>query len=295
MNGPLVSVIMPTFNHGNFIGEAVASVITQTYENWELLVVNNFSTDDTMAVLSAFNDPRIRVENFANGGIIAKSRNRGLSLAAGSYFALLDSDDVWEPEKLAIQVAFLERHSDMLACSTALSYIPGGRRGPLVPGPNRRLSLRSLRRRNLISNSSVLCRTACRESLGYFDEDPELRTIEDYEYWLRALQERDRSFGFIDRPLLRYRISAQNASGFSKKVDVSAEKARFEKLAGKRFSGAERESFLRMRESELARRCLEFGCIDGNQALSRRNLLLGDRLRMLLASFARILAHRKPT
>ena len=104
----LVSVIMPSFNTARFIEETIRSVLAQTYENWELIIVDDCSTDDTDAVVAEFTDSRIRYfKNEVNSGA-AVSRNRALREAKGHWIAFLDSDDLWHPEKLARQIAFME-------------------------------------------------------------------------------------------------------------------------------------------------------------------------------------------
>ena len=97
---PYVSVVIPTFNHAKFLKKALDSVVAQTFQNWEAVVVNNFSTDNTIEVVNSFADPRIKLFNFSNNGVIAASRNHGLKEAAGDFIAFLDSDDVWYPNKL---------------------------------------------------------------------------------------------------------------------------------------------------------------------------------------------------
>ncbi|MBL0209044.1 MAG: glycosyltransferase family 2 protein [Propionivibrio sp.] len=97
---PLVSVVVPTYNHAQFIGHALASVCAQTFTNWEAIVVNNFSTDDTESIVASMVDPRISLVSFANNGVIAASRNHGVGLARGEFVAFLDSDDCWYPHKL---------------------------------------------------------------------------------------------------------------------------------------------------------------------------------------------------
>ena len=93
---PLISIVMPTFNQERFIGKAIQSVIEQSYETWELIVVNNFSCDSTKAVIEAFKDPRIKIIDFANNGVIAASRNLAIKKSIGTLIAFLDSDDYKE-------------------------------------------------------------------------------------------------------------------------------------------------------------------------------------------------------
>ena len=98
ITAPLVSVIVPTYNRGWCVERAIKSILSQTYKNFELIVVDNASTDDTVAKIDSFKDTRIRIVEINNDGIVAKSRNRGIRCSKGKYIAFLDSDDVWHPE-----------------------------------------------------------------------------------------------------------------------------------------------------------------------------------------------------
>ena len=120
---PLVSVIMPAYNAAPFIEEAIASVIAQTVADWELIVIDDCSTDDTVQIVSAFvrQDPRIQLlTNAVNMGV-AKTRNRGLDLCRGQYVALLDSDDYWKPRFLEKMLERAEQTgADIIYCSYEL-------------------------------------------------------------------------------------------------------------------------------------------------------------------------------
>ena len=106
----LVSIIMPTYNCGRFIAESIRSVLAQTYTNWELLIVDDCSTDNTAQVVGSFNDPRIHyLRNEQNKGA-ALTRNKALREAKGRYIAFLDSDDLWLPAKLEHQIAFMQQN-----------------------------------------------------------------------------------------------------------------------------------------------------------------------------------------
>lgn len=106
----LVSVIMPSWNTAGFIAESINSVIAQTYKNWELIIVDDCSTDNTDEVVAAFDDPRIRyLKNEKNSGA-ALTRNRAMREARGEWIAFLDSDDLWTPRKLEYQVAFMKKN-----------------------------------------------------------------------------------------------------------------------------------------------------------------------------------------
>lgn len=110
MKNELVSIIMPSYNTAAYIADSIRSVQAQTYENWELIIVDDCSTDDTDAVVASFSDNRIRyLKNPVNSGA-AVSRNYALREAKGKWIAFLDSDDLWEPEKLEKQIRFMREH-----------------------------------------------------------------------------------------------------------------------------------------------------------------------------------------
>lgn len=107
----LVSIIMPSYNTGNYIKETIESVISQTYSNWELIIVDDCSTDDTDNVVTEFVDKRIiYLKNRENSGA-AQSRNRAIRMAKGKWIAFLDSDDLWESQKLEKQIRFMEQNN----------------------------------------------------------------------------------------------------------------------------------------------------------------------------------------
>lgn len=111
----LVSVIMPSWNTGRFIGESIRSVLNQTYGNWELIIVDDCSTDNTDEVVASFQDDRIRYFHNEHNSGAALTRNRALREARGEWIAFLDSDDLWTPEKLEYQLRFMEEHGYSLS------------------------------------------------------------------------------------------------------------------------------------------------------------------------------------
>jgi len=106
----LVSIIVPTYNRGHLIGETIQSVIDQSYANWELIIVDDGSTDDTKKRIEEFNDNRLRYYFIEHCGIIGAVRNRGMNYARGEYIAFLDSDDLWQPDKLDYQLSLLKEN-----------------------------------------------------------------------------------------------------------------------------------------------------------------------------------------
>ncbi len=134
----LVSIIMPSYNTAPYIKETIQSVLNQTYEDWELLIVDDCSTDNTDEVLSEIYDPRIRIfKNECNSGA-AVSRNRALREAKGQWIAYLDSDDLWMPEKLEKQIKFMESHGYTFSYTNYEEIdVDGNRTGVRVTGPKR--------------------------------------------------------------------------------------------------------------------------------------------------------------
>jgi len=220
---PVVSIVIPTYNHARFLVGALQSVINQTFPLWEALVVNNFSEDDTEDVVRSFNDPRITLINFRNHGIIAAGRNEGIRRAKGDYIAFLDSDDVWMPRKLELSVRALESGAD-LVCH-AEHWVGGGLATRTMQyGPAEMATWRNLLlRQNCISTSATTVRRGALESVGMFDEDPSFVTAEDYELWMKISRAGHR-IAFISEVLGEYRRHDSNASGAVLK-HLSAERA----------------------------------------------------------------------
>lgn len=107
----LVSIIMPTYNCGRFIAESIRSVLAQTYSNWELIIADDCSNDNTAQIVHSFKDERIRFQCNEHNMGAALTRNKALQMARGKYIAFLDSDDMWAPEKLERQLAFMKEHN----------------------------------------------------------------------------------------------------------------------------------------------------------------------------------------
>jgi len=176
---PLVSVIIPTFNYGRFVTEAIDSVLSQDYHPLEIIVVDDGSTDNTSERLAIYGT-RIRYIRQNNRGLSA-ARNRGIRHAKGEWVGLLDADDVWHPEKLKIQLGAITGREDVaLVGSPAVLSL---RRGTL-PLPNvRELTVRDFVVSSRMGPSSVLIRRRCFDVVGLFDES--LGSVEDRDMWLR--------------------------------------------------------------------------------------------------------------
>jgi glycosyltransferase involved in cell wall biosynthesis len=203
---PTVSVIMPAYNVASYIGEAIASVLAQTHRDVELMVVDDGSTDSTAMIAAHFaaRDSRVNLLRQPNGGI-SNARNHALRCSRGEFLAILDSDDVWEPEFLEAQLAVLRARPDV-DIVTGNGWFLGsrlhGRPVRPTPDPRPEPTLASI----LADEEAIFIMSVMRrrvyETVGPFDES--MRTNEDYDYWLRAAIA---GFTFTrnDRPLAHYR------------------------------------------------------------------------------------------
>jgi glycosyltransferase involved in cell wall biosynthesis len=206
-----VSIIIPTFNHAHFLIAALDSVIAQTKSDWDVIVVNNFSDDNTIELVESYGDSRIRLVNFANHGNIASARNYGLSLAQAPNVAFLDSDDFWYPEKLERCLEKMALGYD-LVCHAEIWAGPGGSRRKVCYGGESRATYdRLLINGNCLSTSAVLVKRECLQRVGNLSTQSEFITAEDYELWLK-LAKAEYKFGFINQVLGEYRIHKGNQS-----------------------------------------------------------------------------------
>jgi glycosyltransferase involved in cell wall biosynthesis len=210
-NIPLVSIVVPTFNHASFLKAAIDSIRAQTYSNWQAIIVNNFSSDDTIDIVTGFHDDRIRLISFHNEGIIAASRNHGIHHATGEFVAFLDSDDVWYPGKLAACVSKLLEGND-LVCHGELWVGESTRPREMIYGPRSRATYRQLLYRgNCISTSATVVRRSILVALDGFSERPDFVTVEDYDLWLR-ITNLTQHIEFIPQVLGEFRRHGGNAS-----------------------------------------------------------------------------------
>lgn len=179
---PLVSVVIPTHNRAWILEEAIESVFAQHFQDFELIVVDDGSTDETPRLLASY--PRIRITRQNHAGV-SSARNRGLSLAEGRYVAFLDSDDLWLPGKLSAQVDFFEKRPDALICQTEEIWVRNGVR----VNPKRRhvkpsgMIFEDSTKLCLVSPSAVMIRRDLFDQVGGYDES--LPACEDYDLWLR--------------------------------------------------------------------------------------------------------------
>ncbi len=206
---PRISIIMPVWNGEKFLAAAVDSVLAQTFRDFELLVIDDGSTDQTSEILQSYTDPRLRVVRLDHAGIVV-ALNQGMALARADWVARLDADDVSEPRRLELQWQAVSRHPQAVLCHTAATFF--GEAG-ITPGAARLPRSRSFTALRLcyqcpIIHSSVLFKKAAAlEAGGYL---PEERHAEDFSLWGRMLEQGE----FIGLPekLVRFRLHVQSVS-----------------------------------------------------------------------------------
>tara|TARA_Y100000816_G_C26087606_1_gene574176 strand:- start:814 stop:1707 length:894 start_codon:yes stop_codon:yes gene_type:complete len=221
------SIVIPTFNRKLQLERAIKSVINQTYNNWELIIIDNNSIDGTEDLIKNINNSKIKFYQINNNGIIAKSRNLGIKKSNGEYVCFLDSDDWWYNDKLFKLFKningsdFLYHNMDVYSNGIKTSKKMRVRKvkKPVVQD--------LLINANAIINSTVCVKTKILKEVGMLDESEDISSVEDYDLWLRIGNKTD-NFKLINENLGGYEIHENNMSNFSidsiKKIEKVYEK-----------------------------------------------------------------------
>ncbi len=211
---PRVSVVIPTYNYAHFLPDAIESVLRQTFRDYELIVVDDGSTDQTPQVAARYQG-RIRYHRQENRGL-STARNVGCQLARGEYFAFLDADDVWFAQKLTRQVALLERHPEAGLVSSAMELMDrsGAPLSGIKPGSPPGETFVEIVRQGTAAPSSYVVRRRCFEEIHGFDK--QLVAMEDLEFCLRIAARHQ--IVHIPEPLGRYRVHGMSLSQQPEKV-----------------------------------------------------------------------------
>ena len=212
---PTFSVVMPTYNQADLLREALDSVLAQTFQSFEMVVVDNFSTDHTVEVVSSFHDPRLRLLQVHNKGVIGISRNLGIRETQGPLVAFLDSDDIWYSDKLDRVYQAWKEHPEIGLVSHDEYAV---RRGRVVHrircrGYQEDMYRSLLLNGNRLATSATVVRRACLEEVGGFSEDPNLAGVEDYDLWLRM--SRVCRFHFLSQFLGELRLHSESHTASS--------------------------------------------------------------------------------
>ena len=208
---------MPTFNHAAFIGKAIDSVCQQSYENYELIIIDNFSQDDTENIVTSYltKNSKILYLKFNNNGSIAASRNYGISQASGEYIAFLDSDDCWYFEKLEKTMNILIGNLEIdVLCHGLIRKTKNKILNKIIPGPKIKegsIYQKMLIQGNFMLTSATTVKKEVFQAINCFDERSEYICVEDYDAWLR-LARAGRRFYFLNEVLGELFVHENNSS-----------------------------------------------------------------------------------
>lgn len=227
----MVSVIVLTWNRAQLLSEAVESILNQTYPEFELLIIDNESTDHTEEYVSSLTEGRIRYFRHANRGNLSVNRNYGISQAKGDFIAFCDDDDLWEPAKLETQLRIFEQHPEAaMVCSDGLFFSKKGVLGYLIKRKESGwITLDDLLSgRNDVVMSSAMIRREVFKDVGKWEEDPEIFTVEDYNLWVRIAARHP--IYYLNEPLVRIRVHEAMSSHKDTRIMMAKVKTMFTKL-----------------------------------------------------------------
>ena len=199
MNSPLISIIVPTFNRSHFLSTTLNSILNQKYQNFELIVVDDGSTDNTPEILKKYNN-KLTIIRQENKGV-SSARNLGITKAKGEYIAFCDSDDLWLPQKLNHQIKFFKTNPQAILCYTGEIWLRNGVRVNQCKHHKKSTGwlFEKCLKLCIVSPSSVMMHNTFFKNIGTFDET--LPACEDYDLWLRgALKYK---YYFIEKPLIQ--------------------------------------------------------------------------------------------
>ncbi len=214
---PLISVVIPTYNHADFLKVAITSVIEQTYQNFEIIIVDNHSNDHTNEVVDSFNDNRIHLHKINNKGVIAASRNQGVDHTKGEWIAYLDSDDFWYPSRLQCLIDNMDSNLkyDVISTNEYKNDNLTGKKTKLIYGPldGEKYKCLLLYGNRLSPSASIVRKEFLIKNEVRFNESFNFVTVEDYDYWLQ-LAFLDANFKFIKSFEGEYLVHGGNSSGY---------------------------------------------------------------------------------
>lgn len=215
MKEKLISIIMPTYNCGKFIGETIETVVKQTYKNWELIIVDDCSKDETEKTVKKYvdNDNRIKYHKLETNQGAAVARTQAMKMAEGNYMAFLDSDDLWKENKLEKQLRFMEENNYNFTCTAYEQIDEEGELLNKVINPKRKANYNRILLDCPVGNSTVMYNV---DKLGKF-EVPNIRKRNDDALWLQILKKEKYIYGMND-VLMEYRIRSNSIS--SNKLDL---------------------------------------------------------------------------
>ncbi len=220
---PLVSIIVPIHNGARWIQDTLISLLNQSYQNLEILLIDDASTDDLGAVLVTFDDPRLRVEHLRVNGGVSAARNVGIQMACGEFIAFCDADDISLERRIETQVKHMKANPELDLCGTAFTCFDAFGESAVQHPEDNTVIRRALMIGNCFGLSTVLAKSVVLKG-NRFDES--LGLAEDYELWTRLAIKRT-FFSNIQESLVRYRLHEQQASkGKGARLDIQSRSIR---------------------------------------------------------------------
>jgi teichuronic acid biosynthesis glycosyltransferase TuaG len=215
MENKLVSIITPLYNSGKYVKETIESVLSQTYTNWEMIIVDDCSTDNGVEIIQEYakKDSRIKLISLAKNSGAAVARNTAIKVAKGFYIAFLDSDDLWKPEKLERQIHFMEKNDYSFTFTSYQQITEDGKKIERIIKVPPILSYRQALLKNPIGCLTVIYSA---EKLGKIYM-PLIRKRQDYALWLKILKSGVKGYG-LNQVLAYYRLRKSSIS--SNKLDL---------------------------------------------------------------------------
>ncbi|MEZ8805119.1 glycosyltransferase family 2 protein [Vibrio atlanticus] len=220
-DSPLISVILPVYNCEKYIKDSVTSIIRQTYKNFELIIIDDGSTDDTLKILSNFSDERIKIVTRENKGLIF-SLNEGVSLSKGDYIARMDADDISDPERLEGQLRFLEKNKDIQIVGSSIHIIDEDG----IEGSSLYYKLSPFWVKLRLLFDSCLCHPsilARRKVFNIVEYDDEYKYAEDFKLWSEVVFNKGLNIQSLKNIYLKYRVHSGSVSvgDFEKQLTTS--------------------------------------------------------------------------
>lgn len=218
---PLVTVIMPVYNRQDYVKEAIDSIINQSYQNWELLVLNDNSTDRTLEIINTYSDTRIKIISHDSNQGISFNRNLGIELSTGDYIAFLDSDDIAAPNRIEVQLNFLIKNPNFVIVGSNIQAID--KNGTTIDSVTRyTLKAEEIPLRLLFNNYFTTSAVMLNKALIYNEKfSSEYIVAEDYHFWIRIISKHK---GWnLPLTLTFYRCHDTNISNQKEKLMIEAD------------------------------------------------------------------------
>lgn len=202
----LVSIVMPTYNSEEYVSKSIESVLNQTYANFELLIVDDCSTDSTFSTLKKISDPRVRINQLEYNQGAAVARNEALKMAKGEFIAFIDSDDLWHPEKLSYQINYMKKNNYSFTSTNYVEINESGESTGIIIKARKKLDYEGVLK-YCPGNSTIMYNA---NHLGIFFI-PNIRKRNDFVMWLQVIKKAGSLYG-LDKNFTYYRVREDSLS-----------------------------------------------------------------------------------